>query len=199
MNIYKILFVLLLLGLLFNGMASNKSALAQTDSSAVADTVVVYTPGEGESPVPSAFTGNTDLVHQGTAWVRELTGKFAVFRPYGWGTLTRVKAAGDYWVHIPVPYASVIDGQALKFKYAEVCGYSSNGAATKPIKLDLWQNTIKIGSWAITWPADNNYHCAGVSFGTPEWKDSVGISVLLRYANTTDTITLAKAWIRLVP
>lgn len=199
MNYYKILFILLLLGLLFNGMAADKSVLAQADPVIAEDQVVVYTPTEGDGPVPSAITGNTDLVHQGTGWVGELKGKWAVFRPYGWGTMTRVKEAGDQWVHTTVPYASVIDGTALKVSRAEFCAYSGNGAATKPITMDLWDNITKIGSWGISWPADNDQHCFGVNFATPAWRASFGISVKLHFANTTDTITLTKAWVRLVP
>lgn len=199
MNYYKILFILLLIGLLFNGMTAEKPVLAQTDTTAVTEQVVVYTPGEGDDPVPSAITGYTDLVHQGTAWVAEKRYQLSLFKPYGWGTEVKAKAAGDQWVHIAVPYISILDGTAIKLQYAEVCGTSSNGAATKPTKIDLWRNTLRIGSYTIAWPADNAYHCAGVTLAVPDWKDSVGISVLLHFANTTDKITLAKAWVRLVP
>ena len=199
MNYYKILFILLLFGLLFNGIAAENSVLAQTHPVIAEDQVVVYTPNEGDGPVPSAITGNTDLVHQGTAWVAEKRAQFSIFKPYGWGTEAKVKAASDQWVHIAVPYISILDGTGLKLQYAEICGKSSNGAATKPTKIDLWVNALRIGSYAISWPADNAYHCAGVTFGTPTWRDSVGISVLLHFANTTDKITLNKAWVRLVP
>lgn len=200
MRPYKLFVLLLLLVIALSGtIATGAKVLTQEAASPEIETGI-DTPDPNALPLPpAAITGATDLVHQGTAWIAETRFQYAVFKPYGWGTFTKVKNASDQWVHLAVPYASVLDGTALKLKKAEFCAISSNGAQTKPTRMDLWANRTKIGQWAITWPADNAYHCFWVDFGTPTWYESLGISVSLHYANVADTITLNKAWVRLVP
>jgi hypothetical protein len=51
----------------------------------------------------------------------------------------------------------------------------------------------------IAWWADNDVHCWDHIFSPTEWHQELGISVQLKFANATDTITLLKAWVQTVP
>ena len=147
----------------------------------------------------AANPGDYDYTTHGTDWVNETPAKVA-FSYKGWGTIARAKTtAGQYWVHIPISYPSVIAGSAMKIKYVEFCAQSTNGAATKPIQMDLWEYPGKFLTVGIAWPADNAKHCFGYTFTTPAWRQDLGISVLLNFANTVDKITLYKAWVRITP
>jgi hypothetical protein len=122
-----------------------------------------------------------------------------MFKPYSWGTGVKAKTAGNQWVHIAIPYISYLDGTVLNLQHAEFCVKSTNGADTKPVKIEVWDNEVRNGSWPIFWPGDNSYHCIWIDYLTPGWFESVGISVQLHFANTIDKITLYKAWIIMVP
>ncbi len=153
---------------------------------------------DGAEPVPyergAVFT---DYAIHGTAWVKEgpVT---SMFKSMGWGTEVKAKAAGDIWVHIPIPFNTYLNGVAQKVTHVEFCAKSSHGSITKPIKLHVRTSQSLPRSTNISWPADNNYHCAWIDF-PPTWYEDIGVSVLLHFANTTDKITLYKAWLRTVP
>jgi len=146
-----------------------------------------------------APAGDYDFTQHGTAWLREKNSNFTVFKQYGWGTFTTAKLAGSYWVHIPVPYPSVIAGSAMKIKYVEFCAQSSNGASTKPVTMDLWEYPGRFLTVNINWQANNDKQCFGYTFPSPAFHQDLGISVKLTYANTIDSITLYKAWVRVTP
>jgi hypothetical protein len=156
----------------------------------------VFAHGEEPSPKTASLAAIpwTDISVHGTMWTPELRSKFSLFRPYGWGTATKVKAAGDQWVHIPIPYVTYLEDVAQKIRYVEFCAQSSAGSRTKPTALHLWAGSKRFYAGAISWPADNAYHCAGVSFSPGVWKEDLGVSVSLHYANAVDSITLYKAW-----
>ena len=152
------------------------------------------TAAAGDSPT-ARYLGTLTLGSHGSAWVPQVRGKFALWRPYGWGTATRVTLAGvgDQWVHIQVPAASFFDESLTTLWSAQFCARSSNGARTKPIQIDIWNGTSRIYSAPIAWNGDNLDHCWEVGFTPPLWAETVGISVLLRFANSTDQITLEGA------
>ncbi len=156
---------------------------------------------EDEAVSARAMTGAFDLVTHGTAWVPQTRARFSKFMPVGWGMITQVKAAGvgNQWVHMPLSYPSYIEGAAPKLAYVEFCAQSSNGVATKPIAMDIWDGGTSISHDVIAWAPDNAYHCFGHNYAAPAWHADLGISVLLYFANTTDTITLYKAWAHVVP
>jgi hypothetical protein len=182
---YRITTVLLAVALLLVlGVNMTQAAPLRTDTG----------PGDLAAPV-----GIYDYTNHGTAWVPELRAKFSLFKPVGWGTMTKAKVAGNQWVHIPVPYPSRIADTLVKIKYVEFCAQSSSGVATKPIRLDLWDYTGRFYSTNIAWPANNNKFCFGHEFNPPIWQQDLGVSVLLHFANATDTITLYKAWVRVTP
>ena len=61
-------------------------------------------------------TGFSDLVAYGTAWVPQQRWRFSLWRPMGWGTEVRSKAAHvgvDRWVHIPLPLITVHDSTSI--------------------------------------------------------------------------------------
>lgn len=148
----------------------------------------------------AAPAGNYDFATHGTAWVPEARGQFQAFSPKGWGIPTRVKAPGSYWVHIPVSYPTYIAGSAMYIKYVEFCAKSTNGASSKPVHWDLWEaDHSNFYSQDISWTANNLYHCWGHTFSPGTWRQDLGISVLLTFVNTTDTITLSKAWVSVNP
>lgn len=151
------------------------------------------------APSLVADPGDYDFTNHGTDWVSESPGSIAlVFK--GWGAVTRAKtAAGDYWVHIPVPFPSRIADSLMKIKFVEFCAQSTNGASTKPTRMDLWEYGGQFASVGIAWPADNNKHCYTYTLSTPTFHQNLGVSVLLHFANTADKITLYKAWVRLIP
>jgi len=166
---------------------------------------VLATAEEGAEPVAAtveesdarASSGDTDMVAHGTAWVAERRGKFKMFKPFGWGTKMKIKVGpSNEWVHIPIPYMSRIENDRTWVEYVEFCGRSSNGALTKPIRLDVWNNRSRIASVTISWAANNNVQCHGISFSPKVMAQSLGLSVLLHFDSTTDNITLYKGWVR---
>jgi hypothetical protein len=155
------------------------------------------TPAVSVNPVAPA--GSYDFTNHGTAWVPQVGTSFSLFSPKGLGMLTKVKVAGQQWVHIPMPYPSVIAGSGMYIAHVEFCAISTNGTSTRPIRWELWSNSGRFYVANITWPADNAEHCISHAFAAPVWQEDLGISVLLKFANTTDQITLRKAWVRVVP
>lgn len=156
------------------------------------DTYLIDAPASPESP------GRTDVVAHGTAWQPEVPSHFSLFKRVGWGTVTQRKTAGgNEWVHISVPMITRLESKLKKIAMVQFCAKSSNGAATKPARVDLWANDVMFKSQVIGWPADNAYHCVEVLFNPPVWEPTLGVSVYLQFANATDTITLYKAWARL--
>jgi len=172
----------------------------------VAGSAPILAAADNPAVGPRASEGYTDLVANGTAWVPEMRNHYQLWKWFGWGVEARLKAArapGYEWVHIPIPYISVEEGSAVKLDYVEFCARSSNGAATRPVQIDLWEDTAagatRFYSGAITWTANNNRQCFGVDINPDDWKESLGMSVQLYFANSTDKITLYKAWARVRP
>jgi len=131
-------------------------------------------------------------------WRPQSPRHFTPFQVYGWGVETKRKTSGgNEWVHIAVPMITRLENRMQKIRKVEFCAKSTNGVQTKPIAIHLWSNKTRFKAQNIGWPADNKYHCVAVTFNPPVWKESLGISVLLHYANTTDRITLYKAWVQL--
>jgi len=151
-------------------------------------------PAAVENPTARAL-GTLTLGSHGTAWVPERARQFSLWRPYGWGTAAKVKLTGigDQWVHIQVPAASFLNGYLTGLYSAQFCARSSNGAQTKPIQIDIWNGSSRFYSAPVNWWADNAEHCWVVDFSPPKWTVTVGISVLLHFANSTDQITLGWA------
>ena len=198
MKHYKIIFLFLIIGVLItSSVALGAPARQESVEPELEGETFIYTPGEDE---PLAITGTTDLVSQGTGGVSARKGMFSLFKYLGWGTVTRAKsfaAPTDEWVHIPVPMMTRLDGDWMYIKYVQFCAKSTDGANTKPIGLHLRSNNDLFGNYAITWPADNKYHCFGVSLNT--WKESLGVSVKLHYADAISKITLYKVWVQVGP
>lgn len=156
-----------------------------------------------ERPSEVAPAGIYDFTNHGTAWVPEKRNNFSHFKPFGWGTKTSVKlkfSPSNQWVHIPVPMPSRIANDFVNVQYVEFCARSSNGAYTKPIRWDLWNDhTGRFYSSGISWPANNDRNCIGHTFSPTVWVSDLGISVLIKYANNKDAVTLYKAWVRVEP
>jgi hypothetical protein len=154
-------------------------------------------PADSIKPVVPA--GNYDFTNHGTAWVPQVGASFSLFSPRGLGMLTQAKVAGQQWVHIPIPFPSVMSGSGMNITHVEFCAISTNGTSTKPVKWELWSNGGRFYVASISWPADNAEHCIYHDFAAPVWQEDLGISVLLKFANTTNQITLRKAWVRVIP
>ena len=150
--------------------------------------------------VKTADPGAHDFTNHGTAWVPEFRAQFTAFIPRGWGTQTKAKAVGSYWVHMPMPYPSVLAASVMYIKYVEFCGKSNNYTKVYPVHWDLYEGSgTNFYSSNITWPSDNAYHCYGVSFTPGVWQQDLGISLLMTYQDTTTYFTLYKAWVRVNP
>ncbi len=147
----------------------------------------------------AAPAGNYDFTTHGTAWVAELPTQFDIFRPNGWGISVSSKNAGQFWVHIPVPYPSRIADTLVKIQYVEFCAQSTNGGFSKPVTMDLWEFPGRIATIPVTWAANNNKQCFGYTFSPPVWAQDLGISLQLKFTNPAHKITLYKAWVRVAP
>lgn len=151
-------------------------------------------PAAAEGPTARAAGSFTATAH-GTAWVPEIRAEFARWRPVGWGMQAKVKPAGvgDQWVHIPLTAAPFVDGSLTGLYSLSFCARSSYGARTMPIQVDVWNGSVRIHGEPVTWWADNAEHCWTIDFAQPKWVMTLGVSVLLHFANTTDQITLEGA------
>ena len=147
-----------------------------------------------------ADAGDYDFTTYGTAWVPEMLGQFSWWHARGWGMQAKSKLVGDRWVHIAIPYPSQIAGSSMKVKYIEYCAKSSNGAAgTGPTRVDYYSDAGLFHTSYGGWWSDNAYHCWGYTLPVATWYENLGISVRLHFSNTTDLITLYKAWVRVAP
>jgi hypothetical protein len=157
----------------------------------------------GEAGSTRAIAGATDVVAHGTAWVPQLRNRFSRWWPLGWGTEVRSKAAfvgQDQWVHISIPFTARISDTALRVERVEFCAKSSNGAQTRPVRLDVWSEYYgQLYSAPVNWAPNNNVQCPVAVFSPPVSAESLGVSVWLHFANSTDVITLQKAWARVMP
>ena len=154
---------------------------------------------------PRALTGPSDLVAYGNAWVPEMRNHFAQWKWFGWGMQAKLKAArapGYEWVHIPIPYISAWDGTATDLDLVQFCMRSTNGAATRPVQVDLWSDqgnhATRFYTGAVTWTANNNKQCITVDVANA-WHESLGLSVRIYFANGDDIMYLYKAWARVRP
>jgi hypothetical protein len=156
-----------------------------------------------EAPVPGdsieAIAGQSHVAVQGTNWVAERPARFLRWRPYAWGVMTRAKAAGQQWVHIAVPTTTYIDDSALSVFHVEFCATATQPTKTAPVAVHLWADDTRIYTESIVWPDTTSEYCHQIDFAPATWFESVGISVLVNYANDRNKVTLNKAWIALIP
>jgi hypothetical protein len=151
-------------------------------------------PGE-----PTAITGQSHMAVQGTAWVAERPNKFRRWRTYAWGVETRAEKATNQWVHIAVPTPTNIDDGYLNVFHIEFCAKAENPTMSAPKKVHIWANQKRVYTEDISWPNATGESCHKIDFAPAKWMESVGISVLVGYANRRDKVTLTKAWIALTP
>jgi hypothetical protein len=184
------LWIPLLVGLLAFALISGSSPLA----------VGADDPTSQQSAAVRTITGGSIMEAHGTAWVPELRARFARWRPVGWGTQAKVKAAGvgDQWVHIPIPVAPWLADTTTFVFSVHFCAQSTNGSQTRPVQIDVWSGSTRIYTGAVYWWSDNATHCWNVDF-SPTLVTSVGVSVLLHFATTTDQITLEEAAVSFAP
>lgn len=161
----------------------------------------ISTAEEGPAPDDSIETisGQSHVAVQGTNWVAERPGRFLRWRPYAWGVMTRAKAAGQQWVHIAVPTTTVIDDTALSVFHVEFCATTTQPTKSAPVAVHLWADNNVIHTENISWPNTTSKHCHQIDFAPATWFESVGISVLVKYANDRNKVTLNRAWIALTP
>jgi hypothetical protein len=156
-----------------------------------------------ETDSARAITGATDVVAHGSAWVPQLRNRFSRWWQLGWGTEVRSKAVAvgqDQWVHISIPFTARISDTRLRVERVEFCAKSSNGAQTRPVRVDVWSEYYgQLASQTVNWAPNSNVQCPVVVFNPPADAESLGVSVLLHFANNSDVITLQKAWARVMP
>jgi hypothetical protein len=145
------------------------------------------------------IAGQTHVAVQGTDWVAERPQKFRRWKAFAWGVETRAKEATQEWVHIPIPTLTFVDSTALKVMHLEFCAKTSAPKRSKPIAIHIWANQKRVYTETIVWPVTQSEYCHKVDFSPPIWMESVGVSVLVNYANRRNKVTLTKAWISLVP
>jgi len=182
-----------LVGLLVVLLVTGSSPLTAVASNPAPATAEDY-------PTARTLDGPGIMSAPGTAWVPERRNKFSLWRPVGWGTQARVKLAGvgDQWVHIPIPYSPWLAGTTTYAFHVTFCAQSSNGAQTRPTRVDVWDDDTRIFTAPVNWRADNSRQCWAGEFPR-RLASSVSISVLLHFANTTDQLTLMHAQVSFVP
>lgn len=147
-----------------------------------------------------APAGDYDFTIHGTAWQPEFRSQFTAFIPKGFGTQTKARVVGSYWVHLSLPYPSVMAGSSMYVKYVEFCGKSNNYTKAYPVHWDMYEgNGSNFYSSNITWPSDNAYHCIGATFSPGVWRQDLGISLIMTYQDTATIFTLYKAWVKVNP
>jgi hypothetical protein len=176
---------------------SSGSELVQAAPSLQGEETAVVTPYDETAELITPDSTVTHFATHGTAWVAEKPAKFKKFRAYGWGTQTKILLPGDQWVHIPLVYATFINGSAQYVEFVQFCADSTNGARSKPIQLDIWAGAVRIYSVPIDWPANNDINCVTYWLPSPTWYEDIGLSVLLHFGNTNDKITLYKGWLQI--
>jgi len=196
MNYRAIASLFLLLPLLFGNASATTGAQVNPDAQTGVTSGVSDYDENGPRSKPEGATPWTDFSMHGTAWVRETPGAFLRWKIMGWGIEAKAKAAGYQWVHIPMPFTTYLEDVAQKVNHVEFCAQSTNGAATKPVTLHARTSAALVGNVAVTWAANNNRQCAWINWSPGVWREDIGISVQLYFANTTDQITLYKAWLR---
>jgi hypothetical protein len=147
-----------------------------------------------------ANPGQTHVALQGTAWVPQNASQFSLWQPQPWGIEAKRKATAPakQWVFVGLPLIPFLGGVAQKVQYVEFCAKSSNGAASKPLLMQLNEQDLVLVQTPVTWPADNLYHCFGYDFGAGAiWRSTLGLGVQFQFAKATDKITLYKAWVAL--
>jgi len=145
------------------------------------------------------IVGQTHMAVQGTDWVAERPAKFRRWKTYAWGVETKRVKAGQEWVHIAIPTPTYIDNSQLKVFHIEFCAIATKPLKSGPKAVHIWANQARIHAESITWPDTTKEHCHIIDFSPPKWMESVGISVLVDYANRNNKVTMTKAWIALVP
>lgn len=155
--------------------------------------------GGVDADTPMAITGQTHIAVQGTAWVAERPGRFLRWRPYAWGVMTRAKEATQQWVHIAIPTPTYIDDTPLKVFHIEFCAKTTQPTKSAPVAVHIWDNTTRVYTETIVWPDTKAEYCHKIDFAPARWMESVGVSVLVKYANDRNKVTLNKAWVALVP
>ncbi len=199
---YRILLIVFLL-IPFVFMSSNTS-LAAPVAEEVTVTSFTYPidspPMELVALRSARATNSVEMEEHGTMWQPQFRGHFK-WAVKGWGTDTQ---AGDsygntyQWVHIGITYPYKIGGTTYKVSEVVFCANSNNPSQSKPTKVDLWgyyhPNNVRFHTENITWPNDTSIVCHSMVFSPAQQYADLGVSVLIKYANTTDVVTLDMAW-----
>jgi hypothetical protein len=163
MKIKLLVVMILLLALPFGLFFATGGVEANTVQSDDVEVIPILRDYDETIETDRGATPRSDFAVHGSGWARENPGQFSSFKVMGWGTTAKVKAAGYQWIHMAIPYLTYIEDVAQKVRYVEFCAASTNGASTKPVKLDVWAHGTRVSSTAIAWPADNAIHCFGVT------------------------------------
>jgi len=162
---------------------------------------VAHSPDEGVPPeLLNPDLGFVDTAFNGLFWMPEKEGKFSKIKhraSYG-GTRLRVNTPGDYWVDLPLSFDTYIDGIARKISFVEFCGQTTNYNKVFPIYWLFWDEAYNFDGVNIIWASNNNVNCSSRTFSPAVWKQSLAISVLVRFKNTSDYFTFRKAWLKTI-
>ena len=151
-------------------------------------------PGEA-----AAIVGQSHMAVQGTDWVAERPARFRRWKTYAWGVETRVEKATNEWVHIAIRTPTFVDDTAFKVFHLEFCAIATKPLRSAPKAVHIWANQKRVYTEGIVWPDTTSEYCHKIDFSPAKWMESVGVSVLVGYANRYNRVTLTKAWIALVP
>jgi hypothetical protein len=126
---------------------------------------------------------------------------FAEFYPKSYGTFVRAKVGGGtFWVHNSIPITTRVADTGLRLQYVEFCMKSSDPTNAKLTAWQLWEYPNKKFSIPFTWDPNNySFQCFGYTFSNPVFRQDLGFSISLQFANQWGEIILGKAWARFIP
>ncbi len=147
------------------------------------------------------LTGYTDIYMQGTMWQPQFKGHFTwAVKTSGVETQAAAGFGGTYqWVHIAIPYPWAIDSTMMKIDEVTFCMKADHPTRTIPTKVELWSQVTKIFSGPMNWTNNSGIQCHTVDFSPAVQAGYLGVSVLVKYYNSTDMVTLHGVWARFVP
>jgi len=192
--------LLLLVPMVFSSAAFARDSMSTIDGMSAAQDAVTSDYQDGiiaEHPDLAPDITERYMQMYGLNWYPEKVNKFARIKRDNNGTTTRVNTPGAYYVNISIPYIMLENAAEQKVTFVAICGQSSKGSKTKPVKWKFYSNNNgKFFSETITWLPNEDFQCISKSFTSPQACQGLMVSVLVNYHNTTHTFTFNLAYIR---
>lgn len=154
-------------------------------------------PSAGPEVVHNPGLGEVEMM--GTMWQPQNRKQFREWYVLGWGSAVRLKPAkapSDEWIHISPATVTRANNVWQKVSSVTFCAATSNPTVSKPLAIHLWaENNYRFYMGNVTWSNITTRQCKTVTFSPVVTKFGVNISLLVRFANGTDQVTLQEVWV----